>query len=313
MQREVQQMEKLNLMETEINKDQENDAAEVCAIPEGKFVEQGFFGGKMDIGYTEKEIGQMVENFEAGRPHYSPFVNVGHSNDKVGDIESIYQVKEDGDKQKGLWVKFSLDKDGLKLKEEKKYNYVSAEVYDNYLDAEGKKHGKTFAGMALTNRPRHKKIQKNKFEELIDNIKNFLSIEVVDNQEEANEDMNKKEYEEKLETYKEEFEAEIKKKEEEIKKYEEKLFKMKVEAWKNEKFGEGYSPANISKFAEKLMNKGITFDVADEFIGMTDKVDTKQVTGTADFTEQNKKKKEDELDLEKYGAEIAKKMTKGAE
>lgn len=291
---------------------QENNVYEVCAIPEGKFVEQSVFSGKRKIGYTDKDIKQMVENFQEGNPHYTPFVNTGHTNDKIGDIQEVYQVTNIEDIQNGLWVKFSLDKDGLKLIQDKKYNYVSAEVYDNYLDAEGNEHGKVFAGMALTNRPRHKKIQKNKFEELIDGIKNFLSLEVVEEHEEETDDMNKEQFEEKLTAMKEEYETKLKEKDEQIQKYEEEMFKMKVENWKSKKFSEGYAPANIDKFAEKLMDKGMSFEVADEFIGMTEKVDTDQVAGTAKFSEQTKET-EDKFDLEEYAREEARKMMEGAE
>lgn len=299
-------MEVIQLMATKVPQ-RTNNEIEVCVLPEGKFSEKDWFGDERLVGYTKKDIAEMVNNFRKGLPHYSPFLNIGHTNEKLTEVKAVYQVSDDSDKQNGLWAVMEVDEDIYKTA--KKYGYVSGEVYDDYLDADGESHGKVFAGLALTNRPRHKRIQKNKFEELIDKMRNVFSLveDYPENKPEGwEEDMTNKEFEEKIEAQKKEFETQLSEKQKELEKLQTELYTGKVNIWKAEKAKEGYTPANINKFADKLTNSVISFEVANEFIAMTEKVEEEQIVGSAKFTEDEKKES-----LEDMGRNDAKKMAEG--
>lgn len=299
-------MDKLMLMGIKIPEQTEN-RLEVCVLPEGKFFEKDWFGEKRKIGYTKEDIAQMVKNFEAGLPHYTPFVNIGHSNDSIAEVKKIYQVSDETEKQNGLWAVVE-DENAYELT--KKYRYASVEVYDNYLEGEGgEDKGKVFAGFALTNRPRHKLIKKIQFEELVEKMKDIFGFEVeIEDNNKQEEDMTIKEYEEKMEAQRQEFEAKLTEKQKELDEYEAEVFASKVAVWKAEKSKEGYTPANIDKFAEKITNKTVTFEVAEEFIALTEKVLEGQIVGEATFTD-----KEEELSAEEMGRRDAKLFEEGAE
>jgi hypothetical protein len=120
------------------------------------------------------------------------------------------------------------------------------------------------------------------------------------------EDMTNKEFEEKIEAQKKEFETQLSEKQKELEKLQTELYTGKVNIWKAEKAKEGYTPANINKFADKLTNSVISFEVANEFIAMTEKVEEEQIVGSAKFTEDEKKES-----LEDMGRNDAKKMAEG--
>lgn len=299
-------MDKLMLMGIKIPEQTEN-RLDICVLPEGKFFEKDWFGEKRKIGYTKEDIAQMVKNFEAGLPHYTPFVNIGHSNDSVAEVKSIYQVSDDTEKQNGLWAVVE-DENAYELS--KKHKYASAEIYEDYLEGEaGTEKGKVFAGFALTNRPRHKLIKKIQFEELVEKMKDIFGFEVeIEDNNKQEEDMTIKEYEEKMEAQRQDFEAKLAEKQKELEKFEAEVFESKVNVWKAEKSKDGYTPANIDKFAEKLQNKTITFEVAEEFIALTEKVVEEQIVGEATYAE-----KDEQLTPEEMGKQDAKLFEEGAE
>jgi len=250
----------------------------------------------------------MVENFEKGLPHYTPFLNIGHTNDKLTEVKKVYQVVDESEKQNGLWAVMEVDDDSYETT--KKYGYVSGEVYDDYLDADGERHGKVFAGLALTNRPRHKRIQKNKFEMLVDKMREVFSLseEPQNTEIEEEEEMTNAEFEERMNEKVKEFEAKLAEKENELEKVRAELYTGKVNVWKAQKAEQGYTPGNIGKFAEKLLNQVVDFEVADEFIALTEKVDTNQVVGSMNYTE-----KKDDKSPEELGAEDARKFSEEGE
>ena len=304
-------MEKKMLLGNEINllDNSLDKVISYCIIPEGKFYERDFFGDKYKIGYNKSDLEKMLENYSKKVLHYDLIVNLGHSDNKVGNIEKIY-FKDDV--MPGLYMDFVLDEDGKDLIESGKYNFMSAEVYNNYLDVEGNDVGKVFAGAALTNYPRHKKVSKIKFSEVMDFFK-----ELFDNEDKIEEG-------EKMDSKLTEEFAEVKKQNEELTVFIEKLKKEKeeyasklsvlegeknkavVEKWSAEMLLKGYLPANVEKFSGKLLNGKITFEEATEFISLTPTMSTEQIINESKFSERKTK-----LTEEEEGIKLAKEYKNG--
>lgn len=257
---------------------------EHCVVPLGKFYETDYFGKKRVIGYTEKELEEMYANWEQKTLHYEPILNVGHEDDKVGDIESLSLNLDDDTKQKGLWAHIVMDDDGVDFTQKHKYRYLSPEIYTDYIDGEGNSHGKVFAGVALTNYPRHKMMEKLRFS--LDELKEMLNIDkggesnkMVENFEEKyNEvvvEMN--ELKQKFSELEEKYSALLGEK-----------HSAEVDAWKAKKLSDGFKPAVIESLSEKLVSEKIDFEMADEIIEMTEKVSTEQVSDAVKYTNEEK-------------------------
>ncbi len=134
------------------------------ALPIGKF-HHNLYG---EIEITEDMVKQMAKNFKANIPHYKPPVNISHNDEKgaYGYVDEV-EAREDG-----LWVHLVLTEEGAKLLEEQKFNYLSAEFTENYVDPKtGKNVGAVFLGVALTNRPAHPYMQPLKFGDIIGALK----------------------------------------------------------------------------------------------------------------------------------------------
>ena len=297
-------METIQLMATKIPKAIKNKI-EVCVLPEGKFSEANWFGDEKQIGYTKEDVAEMVTNFENDLPHYTPFLNIGHTNEKVAEVKSVYQIADDTTKQNGLWAVMEVNEEAYATSKE--YGYVSGEVYDNYLDADGERHGKVFAGLALTNRPRHKRMQKNKFEIIVEKMRDFFVLAEESIPEDGEEEMTNTEFEAKMAEKANEFDAKLAEKQKELERLETEVFSGKVDVWKAQKIKEGYTPANVDKFAEKITAKTISFEVANDFITMSEKVNEAQVVGIVQYAES------DERSPEELGAEDAKAFSMGGE
>lgn len=303
----MDKMQNLTLKIPGINEFEANDEGirevELCVVPEGKFAEKGWLKKTTYVGYNADDIENMVTKFDEGHPHYAPFMNEHHGNKAIVEVQSVFQEKGNSSgKQNGLYAKLSVNQEQYDLM--KSYGYVSPEVYEDYIDADDNSHGKVFAGFALTDRPRHKRIRKNNFEL-------FYNFET--NEEE---DMNLQEFEaEKARITAEveaKYEAQLKEKEDKIAEYELKLFTEKVSSWKNAKLGESYMPANVEKYAEKLLSGAINFEVADEFIAMTEKVETEQVYEQSFADKKDSDSiKNFEAELERMGREDAIKLKGG--
>lgn len=281
-------MEKIVLMGQKIQKI-DNFTIKHCVIPEGKFWENDWFGQKKQIGYSKSEIEQMFENYSQNILHYELILNVSHSDEKIGAIKELFVEKSD-ESQKGLWAIIELYEAGKELIENQKYAYLSPEIYENYITADGKEKKFVFAGVALTNHPRHKKMQKINFSEFKDffeeYVRKFFGIENLEL------DMEGEKMEKELLELKQKYSEVMSKTEEYSKKIVELEEKAKIlinektvlalEAWKSEKFAEGYSPANIEYFVKLISDGKISIELAGEMISKTDKVSEKQ-TYTADF------------------------------
>lgn len=121
-------------------------------LPLGSFYNAMY--GEIEI--TEEMIRKMEENFRAGIPHYRLPLNIEHEDTegKVGNIEAV-EAREDG-----LWVKVVLTEEGVKLVKDKRFEYLSAEYVEDYVDPKTGNHvGPVLVGAALTNRPAHPKME----------------------------------------------------------------------------------------------------------------------------------------------------------
>lgn len=105
--------------------------------------------GEEEVEITEDILKAIVKNFKNGYPHYKPFLNVDHrSSEKYGEVVDM-EIREDG-----LWATLELNEDGTALLEDKKFEYLSAEIDMNFVDRKtGEKKGPVLLGVALTNRP----------------------------------------------------------------------------------------------------------------------------------------------------------------
>lgn len=137
------------------------------ALPLGKFFHNVY--GEIEI--TADIIKRMEKNFENGLPHYKPPVTIGHKDD-MGSFGFVDEVEA---REDGLWVHLVLNEEGTKLLENEKFNYLSAEFVEDYVDPKtGERVGAVFLGVALTNRPAHPYMEKLKFTEAFENIKSAI-------------------------------------------------------------------------------------------------------------------------------------------
>lgn len=303
-------MEKKMLLGSEINllDNSLDKVISYCIIPEGKFYERDFFGDKYKIGYTKNDLDKMLENYNNKVLHYDLIINLGHSDNKVGNIDKVY-YKDEG--MPGLYIDFVLDKQGQELVDNGKYSFMSAEVYNHYLSADGNDVGKVFAGAALTNYPRHKKVSKIRFSEVMDFFKDlFENGEKI----EEGDLMEAKLLEEftELKRQKEQFALTIEKLQKENEEYSSKLNileeekkKVMIEKWSAEMLLKGFMPANVEKFCGKIL-KGLSFEEATEFINLTPVMNTEQIINESTFSERKEK-----LTEEEEGIKLAKEYKNG--
>ncbi len=274
-------MEKI-LMQAEKIPENQGDILEVCVIPEGKFIEKDWFGKKRQIGYDEASIKQMVGNWEKKILHYDPILNISHEDKICGEVQELFAIFDDEVKQEGLWAKIKLNETGQDLLDKQMYRYISPEIYHGYLDADGNDHGYVFAGVALTNYPRHKRIKKLNFSELAQwMFEKFVGGEDTEIEVETM-------AEERVDV--EKFESMQK----EIEQYKLQEQQLRVDKWVAEMKPEGYTPAVLNRFHALLVDGKMDFELATELIKMTEKVATEQVV--ANFT-----KEVHEVSLEELG------------
>lgn len=117
-------------------------------LPFGEFIDPRY--GKIQI--TKEFCEKIVDNFKKGIPSYEPPLTINHDDNlgRYGFIEDL-EVRDDG-----LWAKIKLSDEGMKLLEDEKFVYLSAEYMDNYLDKKtGKSVGPVIIGVSLVNRPGH--------------------------------------------------------------------------------------------------------------------------------------------------------------
>lgn len=224
---------------------------EHCVLPEGKFSERGIFGTKK-TGYIKEDLEQMAKNYKEKRLHFEPILNIGHTDNKVGEVIDIqYKTVPIC----GLYVKMSLDTDGQNLLKNKKYKYLSGEVIHNHIDENGDDVGYVFHGVALTNHPRHKRMAKLYAEEVNDVEEKVLG---------------------------EDFEI----------KYAElnlQHLQLKAELWKQKKLFLGHTPAAVEKFVkfyERFTEAELDFllpDINNETL-LTDQVYQKEEYATKEFS-----------------------------
>ncbi len=283
-------MEKV-LMEAEKILEVQGNEIHVCVIPEGKFFERGFFGEKRKIGYDRVAIEQMVANWQNKVLHYDPILNVSHNDDLCGEVQELSAIF-DSEKQNGLWAKIVLDETGQNLLDKKKYRYLSPEIYHHFVDADGNDRGYVFAGVALTNYPRHKKIKKLMFSEVAEKLMEWFNATEDDDEIEVETMANDNAVLQELETMKQQ-----------IARFKEQEHQLRVDKWIAETRSEGYTAATMERFAQLLKEQKIDFELAEELIKMTQKVSTEQVV--ASFSEEKH-----EIDLEEMGIEANKKFAK---
>lgn len=139
-------------------------------LPLGSFFDMRY--GKVEI--TSEMIQQMVENFKQGIPHYRPPVNLSHK-DEFGGYGTVEELEARTD---GLWARIVLTDEGVRLLEEGKFKYVSAEFVENYVDKQtGENVGYVFVGLALTNKPAHPKVKPITFAERFkEALRNLLKV-----------------------------------------------------------------------------------------------------------------------------------------
>ncbi len=211
---------------------------EHCVLPEGKFIERGLFD-KKEIGYDRQALVQMADNFKTGKLHFMPILNTNHTDNKVGEIVDLY-YKEEG--QKGLYAKIELDEDGQELLRKKKFRYLSSEIIHEHLDEKGQSVGYVFHGLALTNRPRHKRITK---------LYSYSEVNEMDEQKFQDENLA--------------LHAEVEKLSERLNAFQAELSVTKALLWQKNKLLEGHAPALVEKFV-KMYGK-ISEEELDSLIG----------------------------------------------
>lgn len=132
-------------------------------LPVGAFYDPRY--GKVKITY--EMVRKMAENFKKGIPHYKPPINISHE-DVHGKFGNIVEVEA---REDGLWARIALTQDGTKLLEAKRFEYLSAEFTEHYINKEtGEDVGPVLLGVALTNRPAHPKMNPIKLSELYNEI-----------------------------------------------------------------------------------------------------------------------------------------------
>ncbi len=280
-------------MEAKKIPDVEGSLLEVCVIPEGKFFEKDWFGKKRQIGYDKSAIQQMVENWEKKILHYDPILNISHDDELVGEVQSLFAIFDSEDKQNGLWAKIQLNEMGQNLLDKHQYRYLSPEIYHGYLDADGNDKGYVFAGVALTNYPRHKRMKKLSFSELFEKLMRWEGNEIELEGEIMSENST---------VDNKELLAELEQTKELLNKFQEERRQLQIDKWVAEMKPEGYTPAAIDRFTALLSEGKVDFDLATELIQMTQKVELGQTV--ASF-----KKVEHEVDLEEMGKEENAKFT----
>ncbi|APT75283.1 hypothetical protein LN42_01920 [Marinitoga sp. 1137] len=258
------------------------------ALPFSEFYDPRY--GKISI--TKELAEQMVKNFKSGIPSYNPPVNISHIDElgKYGEVVNM-EVREDG-----LWIEVELTDEGVKLLEEKKFEYLSAEYVEEYKDKKSNKNvGAVFIGVALTNKPAHPDMKKITFEELVSEI--IKLKEILNGGESGMQNLEKKLSE--LEGQIKKFSEQIKLKDEEIKKLSEenkklseenkkllaekeeqakKLHEAKVEQWAKEWLEKGVVPATVEKAKAKVLADPKMFEVYDEVFETMPKVEKKQLS-----------------------------------
>jgi phage I-like protein len=123
-------------------------------LPEGVF-EHEWYG---ILRWTPEKFAQMRENFEKGVTGWQPMLNFDHAsvnwaaatNPAAGWIVELIPVEG-----VGLDAVVELTDLGLEAVENRRYRYISAEVYDAYTDSRGETTANVIGGAALTNLPFH--------------------------------------------------------------------------------------------------------------------------------------------------------------
>lgn len=105
--------------------------------------------GSEEIEFTKEMLEQIVENFQKGYPHYTPYLDINHEHDeKLGEISAL-ELLEDG-----VYATIELNQTGEEIVKKKLYTYLSAELDMNYVDrTTGENVGIVLLSVALTNNP----------------------------------------------------------------------------------------------------------------------------------------------------------------
>jgi len=114
-----------------------------------------------------------------------------HTKDELGAYGVVEELEARDD---GLWAKLVFTDEGMKLLEENKFRYVSAEFVENYVDKQtGENVGYVFVGLALTNKPAHPKVKPitfaERFKEALRNLLKVFEDAPLQEEDEANADV----------------------------------------------------------------------------------------------------------------------------
>jgi hypothetical protein len=267
-------------------------------LPVGKFYHNKFG----EIVISKDMIQNMVSNFRQGIPHYKLSVNKQHD-DIVGAFGEIQNVEAAED---GLLAEISVDEETYQQLGNKRFKYHSAEYSDEYLDKKtGKKVGATLLGVALTNAPAHPLVPEiqlseegNKifFNEIqlqnegVEKMSEATNIKLTESKEyqdmvlklsEATKEIKQlaEVHKEELRKLAEEKDNEIKKLTEQTQELERNLaevenanYKLEVEAWEKQAIDSGKVPNGVKKLSQKLAEKVITRELADEMLDVLQNV-----------------------------------------
>jgi len=146
--------------------------ATVTITRTGRFTDPRY--GTFDI--TREMLLGMVRNFDANTYGQEVFIDVNHEPGK-GAAAKVVRLSVDGNR---LRADVEFTPYGIDAVKTKGFKYLSAEFVDDYVDNEqGKSHGPTLLGAALTTRPVIKRLDPVVLAESAGNVPVFLHPELV--------------------------------------------------------------------------------------------------------------------------------------
>ncbi len=149
--------------------DEENNGlrlARIQVFKRGKFKHPLF--GSFTLG--DDEFNSAIKNFNAGIPAREIVVNFQHASHHpdadVSKAAGWFGIGRKGTRmfanKRGLFVDALLTKKAQEFIENEEFLFSSAEFHDNFEDEKGKEHGFTVTGLALTNTPFLRNMDKNR-------------------------------------------------------------------------------------------------------------------------------------------------------
>ena len=141
----------------------------VHVLPLGSYKHPTY--GTIDV--TTTRVSRFVENVKKRVRGIDPSINYNHN----GDGEAAGWVKDAEARSDGLWAFVEWTTSAAQKLKEKAFRYFSAEIFEEWEDAQGQKHNDVLFGGALTNRPFMKNmVPLNLSEATVDNAFELVSV-----------------------------------------------------------------------------------------------------------------------------------------